>query len=118
MSSSTLIHLSGLTAILAGLLRATSSVLPSAPTVGLEILYLFTDVLILFGLMGLYGYQHQEAGVWGFLGFVVAIVGIASIIGPDGELAGVSVYVVGASTFAVGLSLFAIGVLKANKLPP
>ena len=118
MSSSTLIRLGGLAAILAGLLRVIASFLPnSIPTVELEILYFFTDVFILFGLMGLYGYQHAEVGLWGFIGFLTATVGIGSIIGPDGEISGVSMYAVGASIFGVGLTLLAIGVWKANKLP-
>ena len=118
MSSSTLIRLGGLAAILAGLLRGIASFLPSSiPTVELEILYFFTDVFILFGLMGLYGYQHEEVGLWGFIGFLTATVGIGSIIGPDGEISGVSMYAVGASIFGVGLTLLAIGVWKANKLP-
>jgi hypothetical protein len=118
MSSTALIRFSGLAAILAGLLRGIASVLPSTiPIIELEILYFFTDVFILFGLMGLYAFQHEEIGVEGFIGFLIATVGIGSIIGPDGEISGLSMYVVGASIFAVGLNLFAIGTWKASKLP-
>jgi hypothetical protein len=118
MSSTALIRFSGLAAILAGLLRGIASVLPSTiPIIDLEILYFFTDVFILFGLMGLYAFQHEEIGVGGFIGFLIATVGIGSIIGPDGEISGLSMYVVGASIFAVGLNLFAIGTWKASKLP-
>jgi hypothetical protein len=46
---------------------------------------LVTDVSILFGIMGLYGFQHQESRLWGFFGFVLATIGIGLIIGPDGE---------------------------------
>jgi hypothetical protein len=118
MSSSTLIRLGGLAAIIAGLLRGVASVLPdSIPTVELELFYVFTDVFILFGLMGLYCFQHEEVGVWGFIGFLTATLGIGSLIGPDGEIARVSMYAAGASFFAIGLTILSFGVYKAKKLP-
>ena len=68
--------------------------------------------------MGLYGFQHEESGLWGFFGFVLATIGISLIVGPDGELAGVKMYPVGSLIFTMGLSLLAIASWIANKLPP
>lgn len=54
MSSTNLIRLGGLAAILAGILRGVNSFVPSdAPSVA--ILYLLTDIFILFGIIGIYG---------------------------------------------------------------
>ena len=107
-----------LAAILGGILRGIGSFVPaSTPVIPLEALYFLTDVFILFGVMGLYGLQHEEAGLWGFFGFVLATVGIGIIIGPDGSIAGVNVYPIGAGIFSVGLILLAIGSWRANKLP-
>ncbi|WP_404783214.1 hypothetical protein [Altericista sp. CCNU0014] len=114
MSSINLIRLGGLAAILAGILRGVNSFVSSdAPIVA--ILYLLTDIFILFGMIGIYGFQHQEARLWGFLGFLLAIIGIAII--RTGAIAGVSLYAIGASIFTAGLSLLAVGSWIARKLP-
>jgi hypothetical protein len=116
MSSTNLIRLGGLAAILAGILRGVNSFVPSSPPSGeIAILYLLTDIFILFGIIGMYGFQHQESRLWGFFGFLLAIIGIAMI--RTGAISGVNLYPIGASTFTVGLSLFAIGTWIAKKLP-
>jgi hypothetical protein len=118
MSSANLIRLGGLAAIIAGILRGVNSFLPDrVSSVTLEILYLLTDLFILFGVMGLYGFQHEEAGLWGFWGFLLATIGTGIIIGPDGSIAGVNLYPVGGLIFAAGLTLLAVGSWIANKLP-
>jgi hypothetical protein len=118
MSYITLIRLGGLAAILAGILRGINSFLPSdLPNDPLEILYLLTDLLILFGIMGIYGFQYQESGWWGLCGFVLAISGTGMIIGPDGAIFGINLYPVGAMMLAVGLTLLAVGSWIAKKLP-
>ena len=117
MSSKNLIRLGGLAAILAGILRGFNSFLPNdVPVVTLEILYLLTDIFILFGIMGLYGFQYRESGWWGFSGFLLAIIGTGMIIGPDGSIAGVNMYPVGSLIFAAGLTALAVGAWIANKL--
>jgi hypothetical protein len=116
MSSANLIRLGGLAAIVAGILRGVNSFVPSSPpSVAIAILYLLTDIFILFGIIGIYGFQHQESRLWGGFGFLLAIIGIAII--RTGAISGVSLYPIGASTFTAGLSLFAIGSWIAQKLP-
>ena len=73
MSSIHLIRLGGLAAIVAGILRGINSFLPSSnPNVTISILYLLTDIFLLFGIMGIYSFQHQESRVWGLFGFILA----------------------------------------------
>jgi hypothetical protein len=115
MSSANLIQFGGLAAMIAGLLRGVNSFLPSSSGLTSELLYLLTDIFLVFGIIGLYGFQHQESGWWGFWGFVLAIIGITVI--RTGTIAGVKMYVIGASIFVVGLSLFAVGSWLAAKLP-
>jgi hypothetical protein len=116
MSSANLIRLGGLAAIVAGILRGVNSFLPNnVPSVVLEILYLLTDLFILFGIMGVYGFQHQESRLWGFFGFLLAIVGIAMI--RTGAISGINLYPVGTLILAGGLTLLAVGSWIANKLP-
>ncbi|KAM3099340.1 hypothetical protein ACKFKG_03515 [Phormidesmis sp. 146-35] len=116
MSSANLIRLGGLAAILAGILRGVGSFVPSdAPSVAIAILYFLTDIFILFGIIGIYGFQHQESRLWGLFGFLLAIIGIVVI--RTGRISGVSLYPIGAMIFSVGLSLSAVGSWMARKLP-
>jgi hypothetical protein len=117
MDSTTLTRLGGLAAILAGILRGANSFVPSnAPNSGaIAILYLMTDIFILLGIIGIYGFLHQHSRLWGFWGFLLAVLGIAII--RTGTIAGVYLYPIGALCFTAGLSLFAVGAWIARKLP-
>ncbi len=118
MSSTNLLRWGGRSAIFGGILRGINSFLPIAtPTLILEFMYFLTDISILFGLMAIYGFQHEESGRWGFWGFVVSIIGTGIIIGPDGYISGVNMYPVGALILSVGLILLSIGSWIADRFP-
>ena len=118
MSSAALIRLGGLAAILAGVLRAAAAFLAAMePSVALEWLYLLIDVLLLFGLFGVYAYQHAESGIWGVAGFLLAAIGLESIGGPDGEIGDVDIYTAGATLIGIGLVVLAVGSWRGQKLP-
>ena len=69
LSSTTLIRWGGLAAVLAGALRAAVSFWPySDLDIAVELLYLLIDILILFGILGVYGFLGEQPGVAGFLG--------------------------------------------------
>ncbi|QQS48997.1 MAG: hypothetical protein IPM66_10410 [Acidobacteriota bacterium] len=119
MQTSTLIRLCGLSAILAGALRILASFIPfftSETVVSTEILYLLIDILILFGLLGIYGSQNEGAGYFGFAGFLLAMTGTALIVGPDGKLGDLDVYRTGVMLITGGMLLLAIGSLRARVL--
>lgn len=120
MTLATLLRLAGASALLAGVLRTLASFIPGgdAPGTGLEILYMTIDVLLVFGLLGIYACQYDRAGVPGLFGFVLALTGTASIVGPDGKLGEVDLYAAGALLIAVGLVILAAGTWKARRLPP
>lgn len=118
MSAATLIRLGGLAAMLAGALRMAASFIPySSASVQLELLYLVIDLLLLLGLLGIYAYQHEQAGKLGFAGFLPALIGTASIVGPDGKLGNVDMYVAGSLLISLGLCVFSIGIWRARMLP-
>jgi drug/metabolite transporter (DMT)-like permease len=118
MSSVNLLRWGGRSAILGGILRGINSFLPiETPTSILELMYFLTDICILFGLMAIYGFQHEESGRWGFAGFVFSIIGTGIIIGADGYISGVNMYPVGSLILAVGLVLLSIGSWIADRLP-
>jgi hypothetical protein len=117
-SSKNLIRWGGFAAVLAGVLRGAASLWPSArPTLTVELYYLVVDILILFGILGVYGFLGERSGVAGFLGFLFGVVGTAIIAGPDGEPGGIDMYAAGSSVLAVGLVFLAVGSWKAAMLP-
>src|SRR6266581_6079250 len=112
-----LIRWGGLAAVLAGILRVIASFTPTAASVGLQIFYFVIDVLLLLGVIGVYAFQKQETGRWGFVGFVMALIGAGLLIGHDVVSAVAFLYPVAAFLFAVGISVLAIRSWAANTLP-
>ncbi|MBP6014678.1 MAG: hypothetical protein KBA31_20795 [Alphaproteobacteria bacterium] len=112
MRDATLFRLAGLAALAAGLMRIGSSFLTWDSTVAWqELLATGIDVLLLFGLMGIY-FAHRAALGWlGLAAFVAAEAGVGSIIGPDTTVFGVDTYQAGVVAISVGLALLAIVML-------
>jgi hypothetical protein len=80
------------------------------------LLYVAGNTFMLLGLIGIYAYQHEVCGVVGFVGFLVAVVGI-SVMGISGEIAGVESFIVGGGILALGLILLAIGLWIGGEFP-
>jgi len=112
MNDATLFRLAGLAAVVAGALRIGTSFLTWDPAAAWqELLATGIDVLLLFGLMGIY-LAHRAALGWpGLAAFILAETGIGSIIGPDTVAFGVDTYQAGVVAISIGLALFAIVML-------
>jgi hypothetical protein len=95
MSSKILFRWSGLATILGGALLPISWILRfvfsvSRPYTGT--IEFVATILLVFGFMGVYGFQHEQSGVLGFLGFVFIIIHSCAALGEcwlqNGELTG------------------------------
>jgi len=120
MSYRTFVRFSGMTCMIAGILRICTAVIPTPPnppTISLEIVYAIIDLCILFGLLGVYSTHYDRAGLWGFAGFLLAVTGAASILGPDVTVGYLDIYILGAGLLTMGLSLFAIKIWNTDRLP-
>lgn len=127
MSSTNLIRWSGLAVILAGVaypITWIADLLIESPNTIIIALGFAAEILLLFGLMGIYGSQIKESGSLGFFGFLLAtisicfsmgqtwlpesgqLVGIAGVLGPLIGITGVPAYI-----------LLGIGTLRADLLP-
>jgi hypothetical protein len=111
MSDVILLRIFGILALLGGVARIAGALIPYAEQVWLVWLYLITDALLLFGLMGVYFAYRGQIGWFGLLGFAVAELGIASIVGPDTIINGYETYQLGVAVITVGLTLFSIQLL-------
>ena len=104
-------------AILAGALRIASTLIPyEANSAPLETLYAVIDLGLMFGLIALYIATAEAAGRIGLAGFIVALTGIASIVGPDAIAFGVDLYRIGALVFVIGLAILSLQLLRARTL--
>jgi hypothetical protein len=106
-------------AILGGSLRVFSTFVPYSPdSPRLELLYGTVDILMLFGLMTVYGNVSQRLGWIGFAGFILAASSLASIVGPDPIKFGIDFYEAGAAGLLIGLATLSITLLKHRLLQP
>ena len=148
MSSSNLIRWGGLAAMLGGILIAVAEIIAlftgvfddmavSATTTSFALTYwliLLGRVLLLGGLVALYIYQAEAAGILGFVGFLGAFLGSALVVGAGwaflffGPILAVEAPEVYASnppigfvltiiTAALGWLLFGIATLRARVYP-
>jgi hypothetical protein len=118
MRDQTLFRMLGVAAIVGGALRVGSAFIPWSPNdVWLEALAFVIDVLLLFGLMGLYFAHRAKLGLAGFAAFALAEIGIASIVGPDTSAFGIDTYQAGVAAISLSLSLLAIVMLTRRAGP-
>lgn len=117
MAKRTLLRLSALAAILAGILRAIASFVPAGrSSINVELLYFSIDLFLLLGLIGFYAAQYEKVGAAGFIGFLLAVIGIITIRSQY-AMPGIQLYPLGALTFLAGLNLLAIYSALRNQLP-
>lgn len=118
MNDRWLLFLAGAAAMIGGGLRIATSFLPWDPSDPLmELIALKIDLLALFGLMGIWLSQREQLGWIGFIAFVVAESGIASIVGPDTTAFGIDTYQAGVAVISIGLAVFgALMVVRGHLL--
>ena len=105
-------------AVVAGLLRGISSFGPWFHNqLAVELVYICTDLTLIIGLLGLYLGHHLTMGKLGAVGFILALLGLSYIAGPNASLGGVNSYAVGAPVVGVGFLLFSWAQLQAGLVP-
>lgn len=112
MDARTLLRLAALAAIVAGLLRAADPFLGAAHLSGTtqQQLWFVIDVLLLFGATGIY-LANRAAGVAGFVGYLVFVIGILVVRSAGVSFFGFGGYQAGATVALLGIALFAASLL-------
>lgn len=116
-----LFRAAGAAALAGGALRIASSLPLLEDPTALESLYTAIDVLLLFGVIGIYLARAERLGLLGFASFGVAVAALSFIGGPDADPFGFSTYQEGAAALAiamVGLSIAWLRVRERPLLPP
>tara|TARA_R110000868_G_scaffold124399_10_gene328927 strand:+ start:2017 stop:2535 length:519 start_codon:yes stop_codon:yes gene_type:complete len=107
-----------LSGLLGGTLRIIAVFIPYTPeTAWLEALYALIDLSFLFGLIAAYLAAANTLRLPGLLGFIIALSGVASIVGPDAQMFGVDFYWAGSSTFVTGLAILSADLLHTRQHP-
>ena len=102
-------------AITGGALRIVSTFIPhEANSPGLEALYGVIDLGLMFGLVAVYIASAEAVGIAGLALFLVALAGVASIVGPDAPAFGGDLYRIGALVFVAGLAGLSVQLLRAG----
>ncbi|HYD87074.1 MAG TPA: hypothetical protein VEA80_06350 [Vitreimonas sp.] len=112
-----LFRLAGATAISGGALRIFTAFPLVSDAVTLEWLYAAIDVLLLFGLIGVYLARAAKLGFLGLAGFAVAVASLSFIGGPDSDPFGFSTYEQGAATLAIAMVGLSIAWVRAGERP-
>ena len=103
MSKETLVRLSALAAIAGGALRVVDGLLvPSMSVPVQQSAYFVTDLLLLYGMCGIYLTRSRRIGFAGFAGFIVFWIGIFMVRSSTLALFGYSAYQIGATVTLLG----------------
>lgn len=117
MKPAQLFLLSGIAAIAGGLARIATSFPLITDPVQLEWLYTVIDILLLFGIIGIYLQRAERLGFLGLLSFVIAVAALSFIGGPDADPFGFSTYEQGAATLAIALIGLSIAWVREGQRP-
>jgi hypothetical protein len=112
MTRDALLRLSAVAAILGGGLRVVDGFLANADAHVQQVAYFVTDVMLIFGLCGIYLSRSNRLGLTGLLGFAFSIIGILIV-----RSFGQGAYLVGASVTLLGMVALSVVMLATGAFP-
>jgi hypothetical protein len=111
MTPATAYRLAGLCAVIGGLMRLLSPLVAGLDAQTTQIVWLVTDILLLLGLTGIYGYSRKLLGLTGLIGFTLAVIGVLIVRSSGAEVFGPRTYAYGAVIWTVGMAVLAFPML-------
>ena len=108
-----LLRFGALCAVLGGGLRFAAQAIPCVPdNAGLELLYSVIDLSFLFALVALVAMLAGRVSGWALGLLLVALGGVASIVGPEKAAFGIDFYLAGSAIFVLALGLASPALVK------
>jgi hypothetical protein len=115
MSKDALVRLSAVAAIVGGALRVADGLVVASTSLQVQqFAYFFTDLMLLFGLCGIYLTRSHRLGLAGLVGFVLSFLGILMVRSSALSLFGFSAYLVGALVTLLGVVAIGVAMLARN----
>lgn len=112
-----LFKLAGAAAVAGGLLDIFRVFPVLTDPISREWLYTTIDILLVFGLIGIYLVRAERLGLLGLASFVVTMAGLNFIGGPDADPFGFSTGEQGMAVIAIGMVGFSIAWLRVSERP-
>jgi hypothetical protein len=117
MEAAQLFRLAGLAAVIGGGLRIAAVLPLGLSAQAAEALYDAVDILLLFGLVGIYLARAEALGFLGLASFAVGVAALSFIGGPDADPFGFSTYREGATVLAIAMAGLAIAWISRRQRP-
>jgi hypothetical protein len=112
-----LFRVAGVAAFVGGAARMVASFPVTRDAIALEALYAGVDILLLFGLIGIYLRKAKALGPLGLLCFAAAVAALSFIGGPDADPFGFSTYETGAAALAIAMATLGLIWIFARQRP-
>jgi hypothetical protein len=81
-----------------------------------HLIYVTIDLLLLFGMLGVWSATRRTVSVLGLAGFVVAVFGIMLVRTSSAKIFGESSYVIAASIWSIGMVIWSLDLARAKDL--
>lgn len=117
MKQDALYKLAGFAAIAGGLIDIIRVFPVLTDPITREWLYTVIDILLVFGLIGIYLVRAEKLALLGLASFAVTMAGLNFIGGPDADPFGFSTGEQGMAVIAIGMIGFSIAWLRAGERP-
>jgi hypothetical protein len=79
-----------------------------------HLVYVVIDLLLLFGMLGVWSASRRVGGVLGLVGFVVAVLGVMLVRTSSARILGESSYMIASSIWSIGMVIWSLDLLRAK----
>jgi hypothetical protein len=79
-----------------------------------NLVYVLIDLLLMFGMLGVWSASRRAASVLGLVGFVLALLGVMLVRTASAEIFGEASYMIASSIWSIGMVVWAIDLLRAR----
>ena len=79
-----------------------------------HLVYVLIDLLLLFGMLGVWSASQRAASAFGLVGYVVALLGVMLVRTSSAQIFGAASYVIASSVWSIGMVIWAIDLLRAK----